>query len=179
GWGTPDKLRDPVHATSKFFDALVRVKGYQNHELHVAAQEVQRSADGSAYARHEDEGVLLAKAFTGSEPATARCWYPPDRQTRSRRPEALREMRRAFGSRLQVGGPGPLTKGAASRPDSWNAVKAPSTRQGWAVATWAMAHAQIYGLTEIRYAGRHWRAEAGHDGWTPDESATDDTVIVK
>ncbi|XRQ11955.1 hypothetical protein ACN3XK_14015 [Actinomadura welshii] len=179
GWGTPDKLRDPVIATSKFFDALVQVKGYLDHDLHVAAQEVQRSADGEAYAQHEDEGVLLALAFTGREPGTARCWYPPDEATESRRPEALREMRRAFGSGLKVGGPGALTAGAASSPDSWNSVQAGSAREGWAVASWAVTHAKAYGLTEVRYAGKHWRADAGHDGWTADPDAPEDTVIVR
>lgn len=179
GWGTPDKLRDPVVATSKFFDALVNVKGYLDRDLHIAAQEVQRSADGEAYAQHEDEGELLAAAFTGREPGTARCWYPPDKATASRRPEAIREMRRAFGSGLQVGGPGPLAAGAASDPDSWNSVKPGSTREGWAVAMWTVTHAQVYGLTEVRYAGKHWQADAGHDGWTPDPDASDDTVIVK
>lgn len=179
GWGTPDKLRDPVQSTSKFFDALVKVKGYLDSDLHVAAQEVQRSADGRAYAQHEDEGEVLALAFTGREPGTARCWYPPDKRTGSRRPEAIREMRRAFGSRLQVGGPSPLTAGAPSRPESWNAVKVTSARFGWAVAAWAVTHAQVYGLTEVRYAGKRWEADAGHDGWTPDESAPRDSVIVK
>ncbi|TDD85140.1 hypothetical protein E1293_11790 [Actinomadura darangshiensis] len=179
GWGTPDKLRDPVQATSKFFDALVHVKGYVDRDLHDAAQEVQRSADGDAYAQHEPDGKLLATAFTGREPATARCWYPPDEKTTSRRPEALREMRRAFGSRLKVGGPGPLKAGSPSDPDSWNAVKATNPRAGWAVATWAMTHAQPYGLTEIRYAGKHWTAEAGHDGWIEDKDAPKDAIIVR
>ncbi|WP_433467479.1 hypothetical protein [Spirillospora sp. CA-128828] len=179
GWGTPDKLRDPVQATSKFFDALVRIKDYLDRDLHDAAQLVQRSADGDAYAQHEPDGKLLATAFTGREPATARCWYPPDEKTTSRRPEALREMRRAFGSRLKVGGPGPLKAGAPSRADSWNAIKATNPRAGWAVATWAVTHAQAYGLTEVRYAGKRWQAEAGHDGWTPDKDATETAIIVR
>lgn len=107
GLGHPDKLRDPVQSTSKFFDALVKVKGYLDRDLHDAAQLVQRSADGDAYAQHEPDGKLLATAFTGREPATARCWYPPDKKTASNRPEALREMRRAFGSRLRVAAPAP------------------------------------------------------------------------
>ncbi|WP_243718443.1 hypothetical protein [Actinomadura sp. 7K534] len=179
GWGTPDKLRDPVVSTSKFFDALVQVKDYLDHDLHIAAQEVQRSADGEAYAQHEDEGGLLAAAFTGREPGTARCWFPPDKRTDSRRPDALREMRRAFGSRLQVSGPGALAAGAASDPESWNSVKVGNAREGWAAATWAVTHAQVYGLTEVRFAGKHWQVDAGHDGWTPDESAPDDNVIIK
>lgn len=178
GWGTPEQLRDPVQSTSKFFDALVKVKGYLDRDLHDAAQRVQRSADGRAYAQHEDDGKILATAFTGREPGTARCWFPPDKKTESRRPEAVREMRRAFGGRLQVGGPSPLTEGAPSRPDSWNAVEVTNGRIGWAVASWAVTHAQVYGLNEVRYAGKHWKADAGHDGWTEDKAATTDTVII-
>ncbi|WP_246236631.1 hypothetical protein [Actinomadura chibensis] len=179
GWGSPDKLRDPVQATSKFFDALVKVKDYLDRDLHDAAQRVQRSADGRAYAQHEDDGVLLARAFTGREPATARCWYPPDKRTASRRPEAVREMRRAFGGRLQVTGPSPLAYNAPSRPSAWNAVKVTNARAGWAVAAWAVTHAQVYGLTEVRYAGRHWQATAGHDGWTEDKPAPTTAVIIR
>lgn len=179
GWGTPDKLRDPVQATSKFFDALVKISDYLDRDLHDAAQKVQRSADGTAYAQHEPDGKLLATAFTGREPATARCWFPPDKRTASRRPEALREMRRAFGGRLKVGGPGSLKAGAPSDPDSWNAVKPTSTREGWSVASWAVTHAQVYGLTEVRYAGKRWDADKGHDGWTEDKDAPEDSVIVR
>ncbi|MFB4299316.1 hypothetical protein [Actinomadura sp. NTSP31] len=179
GWGSPAKLRDPVQSTSKFFDALVKVKDYLDRDLHDAAQRVQRSADGSAYAQHESDGKLLAQVFTGRQPAGARCWYPPDKQTASRRPDAIREMRRAFGARLQVDGPGRLTAGAPSRPDSWNGVKVTNARAGWAVAAWAVTHAQVYGLHEIRYAGRHWQSDAGHDGWTADKNAPTDHVIIR
>ncbi|MFI0411032.1 hypothetical protein [Actinomadura sp. 3N508] len=179
GWGEPPELRDPVISTTKFFNALVKVKGYLDRDLHDAAQTVQRSADGRAYAQHEDDGKLLAAAFTGREAGTARCWYPPSKRTASRRPDAIREMRRAFGTKLRVSGPSPLAKGAASDPDSWNAVKVTNTRAGWAVAAWAVTHAQAYGLTEVRYAGRHWQADAGHDGWTDDKPARNDSVIIQ
>ncbi|MFD0683184.1 hypothetical protein [Actinomadura fibrosa] len=174
GWGSPDKLRDPVQATSKFFDALVKVKDYLDRDLHDAAQRVQRSADGRAYAQHESDGKLLAQAFTGRQPATARCWYPPDKKTAPRRPEAIREMRRAFGGRLQVDTPST----APGTTPTWDAVKVTNTRAGWAVAAWAVTHAQIYGLTEVRFAGRHWEANAGHDGWTEDKAAPTNHVII-
>ncbi|WUH97361.1 hypothetical protein OHR68_28025 [Spirillospora sp. NBC_00431] len=179
GWGAPRELRDPVESTGKFFRALVKVRGYLDRDLHDAAQRVQRSADGSAYAQHEDDGKLLAAAFTGREAGTARCWYPPGKRTASRRPEAIREMRRAFGTKLRVSGPGPLAKDAPARPGSWNAVKVTNTRAGWAIAAWAVTHAQAYGLTEVRFAGRHWEADAGHDGWTDDKPARPDAVIIQ
>lgn len=178
GWGTPEKLRDPVQATSKFYDALVKVKDYLDRDLHDAAQIVQRSADGNAYAQHEDDGELLARVFTGRDPAAARCWYPPDERTAPRRAEAVRELRRAFGGRLQLDGPQLLTGGTAS-PAPTDALRVTTRRSGWAVASWAVAHAQPYGLAEVRYAGKHWKADAGHDGWTPDPQSPTDRVILR
>ncbi len=49
GWGTTAELEDPVYATTKFFAALVRVPGYTKMPVDQAAQDVQHSADGSAY----------------------------------------------------------------------------------------------------------------------------------
>ncbi len=168
GWGTPAQLRDPVQSTSKFFDALVKVKDYLDRDLHDAAQRVQRSADGDAYAQHEANGRLLARAFTGRETGAARCWYPPNKRTAARRAEAVREMRRAFGGRLQVADAG-----------GHSAVRVSNARSGWAVAAWAMTHAQVYGLTEVRHAGLHWEADAGHDGWTKDPGAPSGQVVLR
>jgi hypothetical protein len=186
GWGSPDKLRDPVQSTSKFFDALVKVKDYMDRDLHDAAQRVQRSADGDAYAQHEPDGKLLARAFTGREAASVRCWFAPDKKTTPRRAEALREMRRSFGGRLQVDVPIALSANVETRakaptpaPRSYDAVKVTSARNGWAVATWAVTHAQVYGLTEVRHGKKRWTADAGHDGWTPDNGAPADRVIIR
>jgi len=184
GWGSPEKLRDPVQSTSKFYDALVKVKGYQDLDLHDAAQRVQRSADGDAYARHEPDGKILARAFTGGQASAVHCWFPPDKKTTPRRPEALREMRRNFGGRLQVDSPLALLRTSQqvgvspedSRPD---AVKVTSARTGWSVAVWAVTHAQTYGLTEVRHAGKRWSADSGHDGWQPDEDAPAGRVLIK
>ncbi|HEX2704754.1 MAG TPA: hypothetical protein VHM65_03275 [Candidatus Lustribacter sp.] len=43
GWGTATQILDPVYSTNKFFDALVKVKGYETMEITVVAQQVQRS----------------------------------------------------------------------------------------------------------------------------------------
>ncbi len=174
GWGSPEKLRDPVQSTSKFFDALVKVKDYLDLDLHDAAQRVQRSADGTAYAQHEEDGKLYAQAFTGRQPAAVRCWYPPNQQAAPRRAEAVREVRRTFGSRLQV-----LTAAQGSPTPHADALRVSTPRAGWAVASWAVTHAKAYGLREVRYDGRRWTSAAGHDGWTGDADAPKDRVIVR
>jgi hypothetical protein len=183
GWGSPEKLRDPVQSTSKFFDALVKVKDYLDRDLHDAAQKVQRSADGTAYAQHEQDGMVLARAFTGREPSTVHCWFPPDKKTAPRRPDALREMRRNFGGRLQVDSPLALLHTSENqvspRGSSPDSVRVTSVRTGWAVATWAVTHARVYGLTEVRHARKRWTADTGHEGWKDDKSAPTDRVLIK
>src|SRR3954447_4307953 len=73
GWGSADEVRDPVYATNAFYDALVRVEGYEQLEITVAAQEVQKSGFPDAYADHEADARALASALTGNSPGGFRC----------------------------------------------------------------------------------------------------------
>jgi hypothetical protein len=161
GWGSAARLKDPVYATGRFFGALVKVKDYAGLPVHEAAQKVQRSADGSAYAQHEQDARVLADAFTGHLPASVRCWYPPDkRKKHADTRAALAELRTTL-----------------KRDDSGE-LGVPNTRAGWTMASWLVAHAQPYGLHEVRYAGRHWRAGDGHSGWTKDKKAPGDHIMI-
>src|SRR6202000_732849 len=45
GWGTATELQDPVYATTKFYAALTKVRGYATMPVDQAAQDVQHSAD--------------------------------------------------------------------------------------------------------------------------------------
>jgi len=65
GWGTPAQIMDPVYATTKFYDKLVKVKGWQTLPLTVAAQRVQRSAFPDAYAKHEPLATQIVNTLTG------------------------------------------------------------------------------------------------------------------
>jgi hypothetical protein len=164
GWGSKERLMDPVYASHRFFDALAKVHNYERRSVAEAAQRVQRSADGSAYAQHVTMAQALAVAYTGRRAMAVHCWFPPGRQTKERRAAALREMRRAFG-------PG-------APPVRADGVAVGSRRAGWAVASWAVSHAEGYGLKEIRYAGRHWTSGNGYAGWTKDKKAPDDRVVI-
>ena len=62
GWGTPAQLRDPRYATTKFYDKLLTIAGWQQMPLTEAAQAVQRSAYPDAYAAHEPDATLLIHA---------------------------------------------------------------------------------------------------------------------
>jgi hypothetical protein len=73
GWGTAEQIQDPVYATNKFLDALVKVQGYARLSLTDAAQAVQHSAYPGAYAKHEAYATALAEALTGRAPGAFSC----------------------------------------------------------------------------------------------------------
>ncbi len=167
GWGTPEQLQDPVYATGRFFDALVKVKGYAKKDLHDAAQLVQRSADGSLYAQHEGMAEILTTGFTGESPAAVTCWYPRPEGVRPKSAESADALRRTFGARFTQDGTGITLPEKAT-----DAV-------GWSVATWAMTHARAYGFTEVRYGDRRWRPQESHDGWAESEAAPAGRVLIR
>lgn len=63
GWGTTTEILDPVHASTKFFEALEQVSGWQSLSVAQAAQAVQRSAFPDAYAKWEPLATALQTAL--------------------------------------------------------------------------------------------------------------------
>ncbi len=174
GWGTKKQLLDTVYATRKFFAALEKVKGYRKMPLDEAAQAVQRSADGSAYADHQRDAEILSAAFTGRVPRAVQCVYPrPATPAPARVDAARRLLVRVLGEAGVRGDQtGERSTGAGLRID------APTGRRGWLFASFAVAHAQQYGLSHVRYDGVTWRAAQGEDGWRADSAATSRRVEV-
>ncbi len=68
GWGTPAQVRDPVHASVKFYEHLKKVSGWQSMTVAQAAQAVQASALPDAYAKWEPLATALQKALAHSLP---------------------------------------------------------------------------------------------------------------
>ncbi|MFD5537681.1 C40 family peptidase [Streptomyces sp. NPDC127079] len=66
GWGTPAEVRDPVHASTKFYEGLLKVKGWQSMTITQAAQTVQKSGYRDAYAKWEPLATALQKAVAKS-----------------------------------------------------------------------------------------------------------------
>jgi murein DD-endopeptidase MepM/ murein hydrolase activator NlpD len=52
-------VRDPVYASRKFYQKLVKIPGWEKMALTDAAQEVQRSAFPDAYAKHEPDAAEI------------------------------------------------------------------------------------------------------------------------
>lgn len=63
GWGTATEILDPVHASTKFYQALEQVSGWQSLSVAQAAQAVQKSAFPDAYATWEPLATALQKAL--------------------------------------------------------------------------------------------------------------------
>jgi hypothetical protein len=163
GWGTEKQLADPVYASDRFFSALVKIKGYQKLDLHDAAQQVQRSADGSLYAQHENMAQILAAGYTGRVPGAVTCWYPNDEATPPNHAKALSELARNYGSKTET-----LADG----------VKAPSKTVGWSYSSWLVTHASKFGIAKIKFDGRSWTPADGNDGWSPSKTAPTDRVVI-
>ncbi len=168
GWGPATDLEDPVYATTKFFAALAQVRGYATMPVYQAAQDVQHSADGSAYEQWEGVAGQLAGYFTGQPPHGVSCWYAPGGGPGDLT-GAVRQMGQTFGP---PGRKAVVIRITTDRPAQKNsgstAVLHVQRSAAWTVASWLVAHAQAYGLNEVRYAGYEWEAANGSMGWRPD-----------
>jgi hypothetical protein len=150
GWGTEAQVMDPYYAANAFYDALVKIPGYESMEITEAAQRVQRSAYPTAYAQHEQMGRFFASGLTGQTPEAVRC--------------TLR-------STVAAGDPGAVSDGLAqaygsleTAVDGETLVVNTGGSQAWSVAQWAVANAKDYEVTQVEVAGRSWN-RADRDGW--------------
>ena len=166
GWGTVAEVTDPVHASHSFYEALEQVPGWQEGVVTEVAQEVQRSAFPTAYADHEQEARTLASILTGHEgPQTSL-------GCRLARPTA-RGSADALGRKLtaQAGVTGSADVGANTLT-----VEAADATRAWAVAAWAVGHADAEEIDRVQVGDHVWEREDGGDGFAPLEDGAPGTV---
>jgi hypothetical protein len=164
GWGSATELQDPVYAATKFYAALDRVHGYARMPVYQAAQAVQHSADGSAYRQWTDVAGELTGYFTGKSPHGVSCWYTPAGQANLAAAE--RQLRQTFGPAGRKAVVVRITTGRSGQKDATStAVLHVQPAAAWTVASWLVAHAEAYHLSEVRYAGFTWKAANGTMGW--------------
>ena len=160
GWGTSAQIMDPNYAASVFYDHLAQVPGWQSMAVTVAAQLVQHSATPDAYANWETEARSLATALTGEVPAGLSCGLD------------------GFGGSAPP--PSALAQASTEEMGTQLLGVPVSTKTGWRVATWAVAHAYSYHISSVSFEGRTWTEASGT--WSPiagSESGTaHDTVKV-
>ena len=164
GWGTEAEVMDPLYAAGAFYDALVRIPGYESLPITDAAQRVQRSAYPTAYADHEPEGRAFASALTGQSPAALTCVL--------RQADAPGDPAAVAAAAEQVFGP----LGGTVAGDEFAVPSGEPA--GWATAQWAVANADALSITRVSFAGQGWSRADG--SWS--ESPTPDgtlTITVK
>jgi hypothetical protein len=159
GWGggDPARLNDVTEATNEFLAALVRVKNWAKLPAAEAIQAVQISADGSAYAQHEEEAQALADAFQGRTPAAVTCTF--DKPTLVATPaKVVAQLRH------QVPVRNPKASGST--------INVPGA--GWQAAAWFVANADRLGIDSVSHDGKRWSRS---DGWT-DATASKLSVVA-
>jgi hypothetical protein len=167
GWGPAADLEDPVYATTKFFGALTHVRGYTTMPVSRAAQDVQHSADGSAYVQWEGMAAQLAAYFTGQSPHDVSCWYtPPAKPGQANLAGVMQNIAETFGpAGREAVVAGVTLDRSGKKGTGTSAVLHVRRTSAWTVADWLVANAQGYGLSEVRYAGYVWKAANGSMGW--------------
>jgi hypothetical protein len=186
GWGTAAQIQDPYYAVNKFYDALVKVDGYQTMRITEAAQEVQRSGFPEAYEDHAADGRALASALTGysrarfscvvDDPGSASSQAPGGNGLTPRADRVRRDLRKAFGS-LPLGGydAGGVSTGHMKGSAHYEGravdvfvrpISAAHKRTGWAIASYLVAHAARLEIDHVIFDKRIWTAGARSEhGW--------------
>ncbi len=164
GWGSVEEILDPVYSTNAFYDGLVQVDGWEDGVITEVAQTVQRSAFPTAYADHEAEGRVMASALTGETSAALTCDL--DSPTGPGDASALASELEGLGM--------PATATGASEVT----LSANSVTQGWAMAAWAVAHAQGREITSVTTDNVNWTRDDNPDTWSRPAPAQDEATVT-
>jgi hypothetical protein len=163
GWGTPTQIADPRYAAGRFYTALLKVKGWQKMALGTAAQRVQRSADadGSAYARWEEDATVLTSALMGDTGSAVACTITDQPTLRGTAAvQALaHDVSLDWGRVKTTNTSGPIGV----------QLTVSSPRSGWQYAHWLVAHAADQNIKSVSFGNRTWTAKKGE--WTGAPSA--------
>jgi hypothetical protein len=150
GWGSRSQILDPHYSATAFFSHLGRVRGWQTMPVSVAAQAVQRSAAGSAYADWEPAARAIARALTGEVPHGIACYFP--KSVSSSRGLSAALLRDTGSSTM--GRPVPA-------------------KSGWLTASWLIAQAAQYDVDTVSFGGQRWTRSSGRwSGHTTDAGVT-------
>jgi len=202
GWGSIEEILDPVYSTHAFYDALVRIDGYETMAITEAAQAVQRSAFPDAYADHEADARALASALTGNSPRAFWCETAGDADEASDRVDddglveraaiVREEVESVFGS-LSLGGfePGGVSSGHMEGSAHYEGraidifvrpINPDNRKRGWAIASYLIAQADRLAINTLIFDDRIWHAGSrSGDGWTnydvPTSSGGDQVIL--
>lgn len=150
GWGSTNEILDPVYASTAFYDKMVGVNNWQTQPIQVVAQAVQRSGFPAAYADHITAASILGASLDGSKAEAVTCRLDPAKTSTA--PAALVSK-----LKYQTG----LVATANASDVSFTAR---NLRRAWAIAGWAVTHAESDGITSVTVGDRMWKRERGRAG---------------
>src|SRR3954469_9706379 len=141
GWGSEKQLMDPYYATTKFYEALERVKDWEIRDITKVAQAVQRSAYPGAYKEHEPDARVLASALSGQTGRAFTCLVQGEATGDAG--GLAHSLRTTFRSKASV-------------KDKVVTMTATSDRRAWAYAQYAVANAGRHGVVTVAVHDRVW-----------------------
>ena len=165
GWGKVAQIMDPVYAAGRFYDALLKVHGWQDMSVTQAAQAVQYSAFPDAYAAWESTARTLATELSGTVMPSLACRagaQPPTADAPARPTVAGAPTADPALSAVLAAATAELVgvQVVSISTDGRTAVvratvpHATATVAGRALAAWAVAHGTGFGIDTVRVDGR-------------------------
>ncbi|MGV8850358.1 MAG: hypothetical protein ACOH16_12530 [Propionibacteriaceae bacterium] len=150
GWGTVEQIMNPHYSTGRFYDALIKVAGWQAGDINDVAQAVQRSGVPDGYRKHVERAKILASALSGETAAAFTCISkvasPSD-------PAGLAALLKAtYGGTA----PGTVVPGSPARIEISSATEAAT----WSVAAASQAWASKFGVSAVRVGEKQWESSA-------------------
>ncbi|MFT8395070.1 hypothetical protein [Propionibacterium sp.] len=143
GWGTADQIMDPWYSSGRFYQALVKVSGWQDGNINDVAQEVQQSGVPDGYAEHEPVGRAWASALTGQEEAAVTM---VDRSNQAAATDQLTDF-------VQKVWPSTVLADAESAKVNFST---PDTTTSWALAQLLICRGPTAGLISMQVGPMSW-----------------------
>ena len=144
GWGSEKQLMDPYYATTKFYNAMVKVKDWETRDITKVAQAVQRSAYPDAYKQHEPDARVLASALSGQAQHAFTCLVHD---------EAAGDAK-GLAESLET-----TFREDTKTADKVVTMSAKSDRLAWAYAQYAVANAGRHGVVTVEVADYVWTTD--------------------
>lgn len=143
GWGSVKQIMDPYYSAGKFYDALVRVKGWRTDDVNDVAQAVQRSAHPDAYRKHVSKAEVLSSVLTGQSPGGLSCTVGSPGKSDAADLAAL--LAKSLRSRAEVHTSGTKVIVAAGSDDL-----------AWAAANLVIAHVGEFAVNRVSVGAGNW-----------------------
>jgi hypothetical protein len=202
GWGTEEQILNPYYAINAFYDALVKIEGYEDMRITEAAQEVQRSGFPEAYEDHAADARALASTLSGNSVdgkfscvvrhGSGNASDKLDDSGLTKRAARVRtDVEAAFGD-LSLGGfePGGVTDGHMEGSAHYEGraidifvrpANEANNRRGWAIAYYLVAQADRLRIEHVIFDDMVWtsgrRSEEGWRDYDPGKASGDRAVL--